>query len=230
MFLKDLLFPKFCLGCGTLGTYICPKCQRLLRYLNRDTCFYCKKASLYGLTHPICLKKFNVDGVVSIFYYNNLLKKIIKNVKYRLVTEAWKDLTRMIKPESIGRIAFYKKLSRDLFLQPIPLFKTKIRERGFNQAFLIAKFFQTFLEFSISDFLVRVKETFPQAELKTKRDRYQNLRGAFKVRPEYRSALAGSNIILIDDVITTGSTAKEAGKTLKKTGANKVYVLAIAKG
>ena len=230
MFFTDLLFPKHCLGCGILGTYICPKCQRQLRYLDRGSCFYCKKASLYNLTHPNCLKNFNINGVTAIFYYNNFLKKIIKNIKYRLVIETWKDLTRTIEPEAVRQIGFYKRMSKDFFLQPIPLSKRKIRERGFNQAFLITKFFQGFLDFPISDFLVRVKETLPQAELKTKKDRYNNLRGAFKIKPTRHPAVAGSKIILVDDVITTGSTAREAAKMLKKAGAAKIYVLAIAKG
>ncbi|MFH0987736.1 MAG: phosphoribosyltransferase family protein [Patescibacteria group bacterium] len=230
MFFTDLFFPKHCLGCSILGAYICPKCQKLFRYLDRGTCFYCKKSSLYGLTHPICLKNFNIDGVIAVFYYNNLLKKIIKNIKYRLVTEAWKDLTRTIKPEAVRQIGFYKRMSKDFFLQPIPLTRKKIRERGFNQAFLITKFFQKFLDFPISDFLMRVKETLPQAELKTKKDRYNNLRGAFKINPVNKSGIIGSKIILVDDVVTTGSTVREAAKALKKAGAAKIYVLALARG
>jgi len=230
MFFTDLLFPKHCLGCSILGAYICPKCQRQLHYLDRNTCFYCKKASLYSLTHPICLKNFNITGLTAIFSYNNLLKKIIKNIKYRLVTEAWKDLTRIIEPEAVRQIGFYKRISKDFFLQPIPLSKRKIRERGFNQAFLITRFFQAFLDFPISDFLIRVKETLPQAELKTKKDRYNNLRGAFKINPVNKSKVIGSKIILVDDVVTTGSTVREAAKVLKKAGAAKVYVLALAKG
>lgn len=169
-------------------------------------------------------------GVTAIFYYNNLLKKVIKNIKYRLVTEAWKDLTRTIEPEAVRQIGFYKRISKDFFLQPVPLSKRKIRERGFNQAFLITKFFQAFLDFPISDFLVRVKETLPQAELKTKKERYNNLRGVFKIKPDSHPAVAGSRIILVDDVITTGSTVREAAKVLKKSGASKIYVLALAKG
>ena len=118
MSFTDLLFPKHCLGCGYFGAYICLKCQRLLRYLERSNCFYCKKASLYDLTHPSCLKKFNISGVTAIFYYNPTLKKILKNIKYRLVTEAWKDLTKVIDPTAITKISFYKRIKRD-FLNPV---------------------------------------------------------------------------------------------------------------
>ena len=233
MSLVDLLFPKFCLNCSLPGAYLCPRCQNELRYFNRDRCFVCQKASLYGLTHPSCLKKFNIDEVCFLFYYNTLLKKIIKNIKYRLATEIWKEITKIIKPVAIERLAFYKKLSGKVYFQPIPLSLKKIRSRGFNQALLVTKFFKNFLNLPITDFLIRIKDTKAQAELKTKKERYNNLRGAFKMNPAQRGhpeLVSGSRIILVDDVVTTGSTVKEAAKVLKKAGAEKVYVLALAKG
>src|SRR5574340_1124817 len=110
MFLKDLLFPKFCLGCGYLGAYICPKCRQKLRYVESDTCPYCQRPSFFGLTHTGYQKNHSLDSVVSIFYYNDFLKKIIKNIKYRLATEVWNDFCRIIKPENLSKISFYKKL------------------------------------------------------------------------------------------------------------------------
>lgn len=231
MFIIDLFFPKFCLNCYLPGAYICPRCQKDLKEPKFTSCFFCQKRSLYGLTHQNCLKKLHINGVSFLFYYNNLLKKIIKNTKYRLATEVLRELTRIIKPETFNHLEFYKKLSEKTYLQPIPLSPKKFRERGFNQAFLITKFFQKYLNFPITDFLVRIKETKSQAELKTKKERYNNLKGAFKINPNCQQDLIlKSRIILIDDVITTGSTVKEAAKTLKKAGADKVYVLGLAKG
>lgn len=231
MSIIDLFFPKFCLNCYLPGAYICPRCQKDLKEPRFTSCFFCQKRSLYGLTHQNCLKKLNIDGVGFLFYYNNFLKKIIKNTKYRLATEVLEELTKIIKPETFNHLEFYKKLSSKTYFQPIPLSPKKFRERGFNQALLITKFFQNYFNYSIADFLIRVKETKPQAELKTKRERFNNLKGAFKINPNCQQDLIlKSRIILIDDVITTGSTVKEAAKTLKKAGADKVYVLALAKG
>jgi len=78
MSLKDFLFPKICVGCSYLGAYICPKCQKKLVYVEKEVCFFCKKASSFGLTHYFCQKKFSPQGIMTIFYYNDLLKKIIK--------------------------------------------------------------------------------------------------------------------------------------------------------
>lgn len=230
MFLVDLLLPKFCLNCRLPGSYICHNCQKYLSPAKHDRCFFCKKSSLYGLTHQNCLKKFNIDGVGFLFYYNGFLKKIIKNTKYRLATQVWRELTTVINPEIIGGLDFYKRLTGKIFFQPIPLSKNKLRDRGFNQAFLITKFFRRFFKYPIADFLVRVKETKPQAELKTKKDRYNNLRGAFKIKPDQFKLISGSRVILVDDVITSGSTVREAAKTLRLSGADKIYVLALAKG
>ena len=226
----DLIFPRFCLGCGLPGTYCCPRCQTKLVPVKRTQCFYCKKDSLYGLTHPLCLKKLNIDGVDSFFFYNDFLKKIIKNLKYRLATDIGKEFFQIIKPEIINKLSFYKKLSPPLYFQPIPLSQKKLRERGFNQAFLLTKFLQKFLDIPIVDLLVKAKETKNQAELKSKKDRYNNLRGAFEINQKDQIMIRKSRIILVDDVITTGSTIREAAKILKKYLPLKVYALTLARG
>ncbi|MEK7109701.1 MAG: double zinc ribbon domain-containing protein [Patescibacteria group bacterium] len=233
MFLIDLLFPKFCLGCGYVGVYLCQSCQNKLKPIESDTCLYCKKPSLFGLTHPNCINKLYVDGLVTIYHYNPILKKIIKNIKYRLAVQVWEDFYKIIEPQVITKLGFYKKLSSDFVIQPIPLSQIKYNERGFNQAKIISNFFQKFLHFPIVDLLVRKKEVSSQAQIKSKRARYLNTRGAFVINDKCRDVInhvSTTNIILIDDVITSGSTVKEAVKVLKRAGVKKVYVLALAKG
>lgn len=231
MFLTDLFFPKFCLGCGYIGVYLCQSCQNKLKPIESDTCIYCKKPSLYGLTHPNCIRKLNVDGLLAIYHYNPILKKIIKNIKYRLATEVWKEFYKIIEPQVITKLGFYKKLSICFVIQPIPLSKIKYNERGFNQAKIISIFFQKFLHFPIVNLLIRKKETSAQAQIKNKKERYLNIKGTFVVNDNFRDVINHvSNIILIDDVVTSGSTVKEAVRVLKKAGAKKVYVLALAKG
>ncbi|OGK24079.1 hypothetical protein A3C25_05200 [Candidatus Roizmanbacteria bacterium RIFCSPHIGHO2_02_FULL_38_11] len=228
MFLKDLLFPKFCLGCGFLGAYICSNCQKKLSYISKDVCLYCGKASLWGLTHPGCRRNHGVDGLVSIFYYNNLLKKVIKSIKYRLALDVWEELCLVIEPDKLNKIAAYKKLNfAKFFLQPIPLHTSRLRSRGFNQAKIIASFFSQLLQRPVTEYLLRKKSTFSQAQLKNNKDRYINMRGAFEVLTR---EVDDKNFILVDDVITTGSTLKEAAWTLKRAGASRVVALTLAKG
>lgn len=231
MFLKDLFFPKFCLGCGYIGTYICTTCQDKLEPIRRDICLYCKESSLFGLTHHNCTKKFSADGLLAIYHYNPILKRIIKSIKYRLAVDVWREFCKIIRPQVITKLGFYKKLSQDFAIQPIPLSKIKYNERGFNQANLISVFFQKFLRFPIIDLLIRKKDSLAQAKIKNKKGRYLNIKGAFAINLDRKGVINhASNIILIDDVVTSGSTIKEAVKVLKKAGVKKVYVLALAKG
>ncbi len=227
MFLKDILFPKFCLGCGYVGLYICPHCQKKLIYREENSCLYCQKASLFGLTHPSCQKKGRLDGLMSLFYYNDFLKKLIKSIKYRLATEIWRELGMIIEPERLNKLSFYKN-RKDFYFQPIPLHPKRFNERGFNQADLVMNFFKQFLVYPRGNFLIRKKETLAQAQLKEKQRRYFNVLGTFGVLNEDK--LQGKNLILVDDVVTTGSTLKEAARILKDHGAEKVYALTLAKG
>ena len=111
---------------------------------------------------------------------------------------------------------------------PIPLHKNRERERGFNQSEAIAKIIASELNLQLKkDLLVRAKETKIQAELKDWNQRKNNLAGAFQIpQPE---GIKGKNIILVDDVYTSGATINEAVKTLKENGAKKIIALVIAK-
>ena len=228
MSLKDLILPKFCLGCGFLGAYICLNCQKKLSYIAKDFCLYCGKPSLYGLTHPGCKRLHGIEGVVSIFYYNNFLKRLIKSIKYRLATDVFKELCLVIKPDKLIKISMFKRLKKgEFWLQPIPLHPSRLRARGFNQAKIIADYFNQFLDFPLANYLVRAKNTLSQAQIKKDKDRFKNMRGAFNVNTQEAS---GNNIILVDDIVTSGSTLKEAARTLKSAGASSVFVLTLAKG
>lgn len=226
--LKELIFPKFCLGCHLPGIYFCPSCSQQLVQIKKDFCFYCLKPSYNGLTHVKCLKKWGVDGALSFFYYNNFLKQIIKEIKYRGAVEIWKEFIKAIPTSYFKKLSFFKSLSEALYLQPIPLHKNKLNKRGFNQAKIMTDFFNQFLNFSIIDSLLRIKDTQNQAQIKEKKKRYINLRNAFKVINQ--ANLLNKSVILVDDVITTGYTIAEATKTLKKAGALKVYCLSLARG
>ena len=228
MFLTDLLFPKFCLGCGYIGVYLCLSCQNKLKPIEQDVCLYCKIPSFFGLTHLSCQKKLNIDGLLTLYYYGPILKKIIKNIKYRLAVQVWQEFYQIIKPEVIEKLGFYKKLSSDFIIQPIPLTTNKYNERGFNQAKIISVFFQKFINSPIVDLLARKKETLAQAQLGSLKKRYQNVKGVFQVID--KKYFNNKKVILVDDVVTTGSTVKEAARILKEAGAKKVYVLALAKG
>ena len=112
------------------------------------------------------------------------------------------------------------------FIIPMPLHKTKLREREFNQAEILSMHIaKEFNKDSISNILLRHRQTKTQTELKNK-DRFLNVANSFSV--DSRSDLKGKNILLIDDVLTTGATSSEAALALKKAGAQTVFVLTLA--
>lgn len=224
--LLDLLFPKFCLGCNKPGIYICLGCEKKLAYLSHDICIYCRKPSLYGLTHPDCKRKDCIDGVMSIFHYNNFFKHILKTIKYRGATHVFDELVTAIRPERFYKLLAIKRLFPDACLQPLPLHPARKRERGFNQALLIAGCLTKFLKTPIIDVLKRTKQTYPQAQLKSPEKRYENMRGAFGINKQ----IDLDTVILVDDVVTSGSTLKEAGRTLYQSGVKHVYCLTLAHG
>lgn len=225
MFLKDILFPKVCAGCGLLGMYICRRCQGHLSSLAYDRCFYCRRRSYLGLTHPGCRRPRGVDGFIAAYYYNAALKKIIKIIKYRLVEEALQEFLTIVPPEVFYKVMQLARMSGLLTIVPVPLHPARLRSRGFNQAARIGLCVSDLTKLPYHDLLKRIKETRPQAQLTKKNERYQNLRGAFAIRGQ---ALRYIHILLIDDVSTSGSTLREAATALKKAGAARVFVFTLA--
>jgi ComF family protein len=110
-------------------------------------------------------------------------------------------------------------------LAPVPLHHRRLRERGFNQALLLA---QAFSEVPLDrDNLRRVRATVPQVGLKSLKERRANVKGAFAVaRPE---KIAGKNVCLVDDVFTTGATVRECARALNKAGARSVTIITAAR-
>jgi ComF family protein len=120
--------------------------------------------------------------------------------------------------------------SDSALLVPVPVYRGKRRERGFNQSELIAgsalkKFDSMRMEFS-TDVLERTRATVSQIGL-TRPQRLENLRGAFRV--SHLSRVKGRDVLLVDDVMTTGTTAAECARVLRKAGATNVWVATVAR-
>ncbi len=228
MFLKDFIFPKICVGCGFVGSYICLKCQKKLILINKDRCMYCGKLAEYGLTHYGCRKINGIDGISALYKYNNMMQKIIKTIKYRLATDVWKELCMIASVEAENKWRRYKLIINNIKLQPIPLYKDRERLRGFNQAQFVARLIQPIFGGVIVNKLKRVKNTLPQAEQDKNIKRYINVKHAFKGAKD--NIVPGSKIVLIDDIYTSGATMMEAAKALKQAGTSFVYGITLARG
>jgi len=228
-FFLDLFFPKKCLGCSCPDTYLCRACFNKIQIIENNTCFFCGKITWKGKICFECAEKNGIDRIISALEYKNpLVRELIKNFKYRYIKELAKPLSELlIKSSECLDFGFWNNL--DFILVPIPLYGTRMRYRGFNQAELLAKevadYFKLPLETNI---LKRKIPTTPQAKIKDTEKRRANLKEVFEIGPE--ANISGKIVILIDDVITTGATLAEAAKILKNNGAKEVWGLVVAKG
>lgn len=216
------------MNCKTWGSYICPNCFNRFEFIETTSCFYSDHISFLGRTHEHAKRPLGLDGVLSLFYYTHVAKPIIRNIKYKLVRAAFHELFTKTPDSCWDVLRNFKKHYQHAYIQPIPLHVHRFNKRGFNQADIIAQYFQQILDMPMIDSLVRVKDTKAQVSVQSRLQRFYNIHNAFRVRRDAR--VDGKSIVLVDDVITTGNTAKEATKTLKKCGAKEVFVFTLAKG
>ena len=245
---EQLIYPLKCLKCGA---YIDPK---LVEPYTMETCFcdICMKDGFYPIETPYCIKcglKFHqnfsenhvceiciktplqVEKVRAVAEYKGIIKDAIPLFKYSSKLAAAKVFELLLFQAFLKH---YKKKSVDLII-PIPLYKTKLRERGFNQAFLMVRNFIKLYEQHFeqnplweidTSSLIRIKKTEPQTGFDIEQ-RKNNLKKAFKVVD--KNSIKTKNIVLIDDVLTTGATCNEAALELLKNGAGRVDALVLAR-
>ncbi|NQS89840.1 ComF family protein [Patescibacteria group bacterium] len=202
----DVLLPKKCVGCGREERYICEKC------------------SLFLSEAPSIFRPGNLEELVSIWEYEGLIKDIILKIKYDGIFEAIDELVEM---------AFKARepyVPEDTTITFVPMFKKKERERGFNQAELIAQKVGELLSLAkqpveVLSLLEKIKDTPSQTEL-NKEERIKNVRDSFQ-RAEGVSCY--NNVLLVDDIWTSGATMKECAKVLKRSGVEKIWGFTLAR-
>lgn len=232
----DLIFPKRCLGCWRFGKYFCDRCTLTIRaiQLSETICPICERPAIGGITHPRCQTKYALDGLTSVFHYDGIIKKAVKTLKYRRVTDLAIEFVSLI-PSAVYNHLTIQPYSHCVLL-PIPLHPSRFRDRGFNQAEVLGRLFadrlpagEAGLNIPIrTDILRRIKKTVPQVEMKDRTDRLQNMKGVFSVHNS-SFIIHHSSIFLFDDVFTTGATMRAAGETLKRAGADVVWAVTVAR-
>lgn len=204
----SVLFPIRCFGCGVKGTYICIECASAIPKTASDT-----------------------HGFISVFQYKDpIVRSLLHTLKYK----GGKDLARActiflyeVLRDELGDALLFKNFKSPLVI-PIPLSKRRRRERGFNQAELIA---QELIRLDPSfelcgDVLVKTKNTPSQTEMKNKAERIRNVKDSFMVQNGEK--ILERNIILVDDIYTTGATLNEARETLLSSGARDIFCATVA--
>jgi len=220
--LLDLLFPPHCVGCSREGAWLCASCLAKIEYLRPPLCPICGRAvEQEGLLCPICqARPLLIHGIRSVAYLEGPLREAIHAFKYKGV--------RVLAP-TLGQIlvTYWSDHPRSTdVIVPVPLHPSRARQRGYNQSALLARELAQQIGLPmVGDCLHRIRATRPQVGLKA-RERWENVAHAFDCRDD---RLTDRNILLIDDVCTTGATLAACARALYNVGAKKVWALTLAR-
>ena len=212
----EYIFLPTCGVCGKLGEgYLCGKCEKELK----------KYEVIEESINNNILNKERIDKMY-IFKYTELVRNLILQYKFNDKAYLYRTFCEFIvKNKKV--FDFIK--SYDIII-PVPIHKARMRERGYNQSEIIAETISKILNIElIDDIIVRKKETKALSSLNSKTERINMIKNAFAVNINYTS-LNKINLLIIDDVFTTGSTLNELSKEIKKLECiNRLGVLTVAR-
>ncbi|MBU1446560.1 hypothetical protein KKD70_04850 [Patescibacteria group bacterium] len=220
----DIFYPKTCISCEKHGDFLCNECKTKIK-MNKEMFLDCKHKLLRD--SPI-----QILFVPCPFRKNPILRKAVHLMKYKFYQDLAEDLGEFVARAIMGSASSDE--LRNAILVPIPLHKSKLKLRGFNQAELLANAISKHANIPVVTTLItRTRATTSQATL-SRADRLENMKDAFEVayipsdfchrtkihNPGIATSLGGASnpIILIDDICTTLSTMKNAAKALQKAG------------
>ena len=219
------------MGCKKFDTYFCQNCISNIKQADL-VCPKCEKLAVGGQTHPICKRKFGLDGLWSLGIYKDPLRQAIKQLKYQRVKPLAIKLVDILveywaryQPFLLDRIK--KNRGEGWIVVPVPLHWWRENSRGFNQSSLIGQELSKRLGLDYCEAIKRIRYTNSQVKLKGKL-RSINVKDAFEISPDFKLPTMNS-VLLVDDVWTTGSTLKECCYVLKRAGAKHVWVLTLAR-
>ncbi|MEI7591316.1 MAG: ComF family protein [Deltaproteobacteria bacterium] len=226
-----IIFPKACVSCGrTLlddNGYFCDKCYADISFIKSPLCKKCGAPFLSAGDDHFCgdcickEKPFVVARAMA--RYDATIVKMISSFKYHRNIVAGETLARMLARHEF---AGFEKEDIDIII-PVPLHAKRLRERSFNQALVLAKILSKAWKMPLCfETLIKHIDTAEQVGLHSL-EREKNIKGAFMLKD--RVAIVGKNVLLVDDVYTTGSTVKECAKVLNAGGAKSVAVITVAR-
>ena len=227
----SLLYPSVCTICGRsirAGEYLCGDCETRVTRIVPPFCQACSEPFEGSITGAFpctnCAHRtIYFDAAVAAYRGRGIVRQIIHEFKYgrqihlRHLVARW--LHAALDDERLRG-------SRFDIIVPVPLHATRLRERGFNQASLLAALLSAQTSISSKPLLERIRYTTTQTAL-DRSERMENLHNAFRLRKN--ADVRGLRVLLIDDVLTTGSTLSECARVLKRAGALSVYAAMAAR-
>lgn len=229
----DLFYPARCPVCDgvlTAGNYgICAKCTTRIEYIREPKCCRCGKpleaeeefcGDCRGKKHSFCQGN-------ALFFYDRAMQESVARFKY----SGRREYGAVYAQELYRHYGKWIKQTGARMLVPVPVHRSRLRERGYNQAEIIARHLSVLTGVEMMpDLIVRVKETTAQKELSAA-ERLKNLEGAFRVgRARERLNHIPECVIIIDDIYTTGSTMEACSRVLLDMGVSQIYFLCVCIG
>lgn len=215
-----LLYPQRCSFCDNvirLDEKVCKSCLENKNEITGEACLFC------GCKKNDCTcgsRKSYYKAIAAPFYYDGSAGIAVRNLKFRGITSVADTLSSAMADCLAKRFSGYW---FDV-ITFVPMTETAVKQRGFNQAELLARGVSGLTDIPFSDMLVKTIETKQQHNLK-EFERSGNVLGAFDIKEECLPLLKGARVLLCDDVKTTGSTLNECAKTLLISGAEEVMCL-----
>jgi len=221
-YILDIFFPLSCIDCN----------RNIENNENGPICGYCfeniKISAYLGKNQP------GLEIISVANYGEESIRKLIYAFKYDGIASIEATFRNLIK-KYLQKVDFLKILDiENATAVPIPLYPKRMRKRGFNQAEKIAKILSENLNIEMrADIIRRIKDTEPQINLDNYKDRQANIEDCFSLiennSENSKESIRGRDIIIVDDIYTSGSTINEAAKVLKKAGAKKILAFVLAK-
>ena len=217
----DLVFPPVCPGCQSIGQRWCQDCQNSIAPLPEEICQVCGEPSPHTLCKRCSASRPKLVHIRSWAVFKSPIRNALHTLKYRNNRSLGQSLAASMAPN-------FRQLNWPVqVIIPIPLSQQRQRERGYNQSALIAHplaLLTKDLQY-LPGALQRTRHTRSQVGLSIE-ERKQTLKNAFTANPKL---VTGKNILLFDDVCTTGATLNEAAQVLMQAGANSVYAYTVAR-
>jgi competence protein ComFC len=211
-FAKNLIFPQFCCHCGRWGKLLCHRCHQQLEFL--------------AVSPEVKLESLYLNQVIACCHYSGPTRSLIKEMKYKSVRAVGQTCAQLLY--------YHADIPHEVdALVPVPLHPSRQLERGFNQAEIMAVELSSLLKRPMLKLLLKSSPTTTQASIHDREKRMSNLKGSFAIAPlaggrATSASQTPKSALLIDDVLTTGSTLNECAQVLKVAGVETVNAIAFA--
>ena len=216
----DLVLPPSCAACGRGGAFLCEPCESSLSRLERPFCARCAHPGADRLCEACKASPPAFDGIRAVCLFEGAARQLVHSLKYANFRAVAPDMARLLAdlpgPRPVpGEV-----------IVPVPLHPRRERARGYNQSELLARTVGKRMGLPVRPGIVRrVRNTPPQVSIENYEERRSNIEGSFACP----AGLSGESVLLMDDVVTTGSTMSACAAALKAAGARSVWGLAFAR-